>query len=193
MTRRAPAAHHARASRHAPTRLVGAIALVVALAIAACAPAYNPRTTYPPVGSSPRDVGATTNATKQAVIGALAAVGLQAADANRTYRPPEGPLLTAAPRSVVQVALPDDPHHGFVVIYALESPNAALAAANDHAAWVASSIGRINFAPGTRFVLRVVGANVVLFSWLPGSSPDQRIERIGPALEQLGEAITVPD
>jgi hypothetical protein len=165
----------------------------VALLLAACAPAYVPRATYPPSGSTPVAAGDATNATKQAVIAALAAAGLQATDTNRTFRPPEGPLLTAAPRTVVQVALPDDPDHGFVVIYALDSPNAALAAANDHAAWVASSIGRINFAPGTRWVLSVVGSNVVLFSWLPKSSPDPRFDQIGPALAGIGEPVTVPD
>lgn len=180
MTRRIPAA--------APVVL----ALVVVV-LAACAPAYNPRTTYPPVGSTPQAPGTTTNATKQAVITALAAAGLQAAETIRAYRPPEGPLLAAAPRSVVQVALADDPDHGFIVIYALDSPNAALAAAKDHAAWVASSVGRINFAPGTQFVLRVVGANVVLFSWLPGSSSGERLDQVGPALGNLGEAVEVPN
>jgi hypothetical protein len=170
-----------------------AVIAAVALAVAACAPAYVPRSTYPPAGSTPQPVGDTTNATRQAVIGALAAAGLQASETSKAYRPPEGPLLAAAPRSVVQVALADDPDHGFIVIYALDSRNAALAAANDHAEWVASSVGRINFAPGTRFVLRVVGSNVLLFSWLPGSSPDPNLDEIGPALESIGEAITVPD
>jgi hypothetical protein len=169
-----------------------ALAAVLALVVVACAPTYNPRTTYPPIGSTPLPAGDSTNAAKQAVIGALGAAGIQASDASRSYRPPEGPLLAAAPRTVVQVALADDPDHGFIVIYALDSPNSALAAANDHAAWVASSIGRINFAPGTRFALRVLGANVVLFSWLPGSSPDNRIEQIGPALEAIGDAVIVP-
>jgi hypothetical protein len=173
--------------------LVAAVVAVLALTIAACAPAYNPRTTYPPVGSTPQPAGNSTNATKQAVIGALAAAGLQASDANRSFRPPEGPLLAAAPRSIVQVTMPDDPEHGFIVVYALDSPNAALAAANDHATWVASSVGRINFAPGTQFVLRVLGANVILFSWLPRSSPDARLDQIGPALGSLGEAVTVPN
>ena len=167
------------------------LALATALALAACAPATS-RTTYPPIGSTPQAVGGGTNATKQAVIGVLGAAGLQAADATRSFRPPEGPLLAAAPRSVLKVALADDPDHGFIVVYALDSPNAALAAANDHAAWVASSIGRINFPPDTRFVLRAVGSNVVLFSWLPGSSPDLRLDQVGAALEAIGEGVTVP-
>lgn len=170
-----------------------ALAAVLALVVAACAPAYNPRTTYPPVGSTPLPAGDSTNAAKQAVIGALATAGIQATDAIRGYRPPEGPLLAAAPRTIVQVALADDPNHGFIVVYALDSPNTALAAANDHATWVASSIGRINFAPGTRFVLRALGRNVILFSWLPGSSPDPALDRVGAALETIGEGVPVPN
>jgi hypothetical protein len=174
--------------------LGGVIALVIAASgVAACAPAYVPTATYPPPGSTPQPAGDQSNATKRAVIGALTAAGLQATDTIRAYRPPEGPLLTAAPRTVVQVTLPDDPDHGFVVIYELASPDAAAAAANDHAAWVASSVGRINFAPGTRFVLRVLDSTVIWFSWLPGSSPDQRLDQIGPALESIGTAVTVPD
>ena len=168
------------------------VGLAVGLLVAACAPAYVPTSTYPPVGSTPGAPGGAAKATTNAVIAALAAVGLQAVETTRPYRPPEGPLLAAAPRTVIQVALPDDPDHGFVVVYALDSPNAALAAANDHATWVASSIGRINFAPGTRFQLRALGSTVILFSWLPGSSPDPRLDQVGPALETVGEAVTVP-
>ena len=171
----------------------GVLLLLVALTVSACAPAYVPRSTYPPIGSTPLPAGDSTNATSQAVIGALSGAGLQAAVTLTPYRPPEGPLLAAAPRTVLQVTLPDDPEHGFIVIYALGSPNSALAAANDHAEWLGSSTGRINFPPGTRFALRVLGATVVSFSWLPGASPDRRLDQIGPALETVGEAVTVPD
>lgn len=169
-----------------------ALALAVAATAAACAPATT-RTTFPPLGATPRPAGDATSAAKQAVVAALAAAGLQAVDATRTYRPPEGALLAAAPRSIIQVALPDDPDHGFIVIYALDSPAAALAAAGDHAAWVASSIGRVNFPTGTRFVLRALGANVISFSWLPGTSADSPLDQIGAALETIGEDVTVPN
>lgn len=165
---------------------------VVAFAVTACAPVYNPRTTYQPAGSTPLPAGDTTSAATQAVLGALASAGLQATVSATPYRPPEGPLLSAAPRTVLQVTMPDDPTHGFIVIYALDSPNAALAAANDHATWVAAPVGKINYPPGTRFELRTLGSNVILFSWLPGSSPDARNDRIGPALETVGEGVAVP-
>ena len=35
-------------------------------------------------------------------------------------------------------------------------------------------------------------ANVILFSWLPGSSPDSRNDQIGPVLESIGDGVTVP-
>lgn len=168
------------------------LAVAVAVGVSACAPVYNPRSTYPPSGSTPLPAGDTTSAATQAVLGALATAGLQAAVSATPYRPPEGPLLSAAPRTVVQVTMPDDPGRGFIVIYALDSPNAALAAANDHATWVAAPVGKINFPLGTRFELRVLGSNVIWFSWLPGSSPDARNDRIGPALETVGEAVSVP-
>jgi len=177
---------------NARRRLAAAGALVVALLVGGCAPVYVPKSTYPPIGSTPLPAGDTTNATTNAVIGALAAAGLQATVTTRPFRPPEGPLLTAAPRTVVQVTLPDDPDHGFIVIYALDSPNAALAAASDHATWVAAPVGKINFAPGTRFELHVLGSNVILFSWLPGSSPDPRLDQVGPALQTVGTAVDVP-
>jgi hypothetical protein len=181
----------AAAATSAGARSLG-VTMALLLAVAACAPSYIPRSTYPPVGSTPVAPGDATSATIRTVIGALGAAGLQAAETSRSFRPPEGPLLAAAPRSIVQVTMPDDPDHGFIAIYALDSPNTALAAAKDHAAWVASSIGRINFAPGMRFVLRVLGSNVIWFSWLPGSSPDSRLDQIGPVLETIGEGVAVP-
>jgi hypothetical protein len=174
------------------TRGPAAALLLIAIAAAACAPTYVPTSTYPPIGSTPLPPGDTTNATVGAVIGALGTAGLQAGVTQTPYRPPEGPLLAAAPRTVLQVTMPDDPTHGFIVVYALDSPNAALAAANDHARWVSDPVGNINLPPGTRFELRVLGSNVILFSWLPGSSPDKRNDQIGPALETVGEAVTVP-
>jgi hypothetical protein len=172
-------------------RRTGALlAAVLALLVAGCA--IESKTTYPPIGSTPQPVGDAVNATKQAVIGALATAGLTATDSVKPFRPPEGPLLAAAPRSIVQAALPDDPDHGFVAIYALDSPNAALAAANDQAHWVTGPTGRMNFPLNSRFVIRTLGSTVVFFWWLPGSSADGRLEQVGPALETVGEGVAIP-
>ena len=176
-----------------PRRLVLLVAIVLAVpfTLAACT-GGTPRTTFPPLGVTPPPAGEATAAARAEVIRALGELGLQATDSARVYRPPEGPLLTAAPRSVLQVTLPDDPSHGFVVLYALGSPTAASAAARDHAEYVSSGIGWINFPPGTRFVLRVVGSTVVFFHWSPDVSSDDRTQSIEEALLRIGSGVPVP-
>lgn len=171
-------------------RLSPAALALSCLVVTACT-APTTRTTFPPVGSTPAPAGDTTAATRQKVIDALAGVGVQAVDATRPYRPPEGPLVAAAPRTVLQ-ALPDDAIHGNVVVYALGSDAAALKAAADHAAYIASNVGRIQFPQDSRFVLRQVGPTVVFFTWSPGGSPDPRLQLIEDALSRLGTAVTIP-
>ncbi|HUG30155.1 MAG TPA: hypothetical protein VMQ65_06570 [Candidatus Limnocylindria bacterium] len=166
--------------------------LLVAAIVVTTACAAGSRTTFPPLGSTPAPVGEATAATRGQIVAALAAVGLQAIDANRAHRPPEGPLLAAAPRSVLQATLPDDPGHGFIVIYALPSDAAAAAAAADHAAYVASGIGRVNFAFDSRFVLRVAGSTVLFFHWSPGAALDDRTRLIEDALGTVGTEVQIP-
>ena len=168
------------------------LAMTVAAATAACG-APTTRTTFPPIGSTPRPAGEATAQTQQAIVAGLAAAGLQAGDAVRTYRPPEGPLLAAAPRSVLQVALPNDPTHGYIVIYALPSPSDALAAAKDHATYLSSGPGSIQFPPSTDFVLRVVGSNVVFFHWSPDNAPDARTSEIAGVLRTIGTEVPAPN
>jgi hypothetical protein len=167
-----------------------ALGAILALVAAGCAGANHP--TFPPLGATPAPAGDATSATTQQVIGALAAQGLQAAITIRPFRPPEGPLLAAAPRSVLQVALTDDPDHGFVVVYSLADAQTAFAAATDTAAYIASAPGKIQFVPGSHFVLRVVGETVIFFTWSPGSAPDARTHLIEDALTQLGTGVQVP-
>jgi len=174
----------------AGVRLVAGVALVGAL-LAGCAGVT--RTTFPPLGFTPGPVGDTTDATAQQVIAAVAASGLQASPSLRPYRPPEGPILAAAPRSVLQVQLPDDPDHGFVVVYSLIDPSTALTAATDTAAYLASPPGHIQLVAGTHVVLRVVGSNVVFFAWSPDNAPDSRTHLIEDALGQLGTGVSVPN
>jgi hypothetical protein len=147
--------------------------------------------TFPPAGSTPAAPGDATAATKQQIIGALGAVGLQAVDATRPYRPPEGALMTGAARSVLQATLPDDPNHGYIVIYSLASAVAAESAAFDQANYIASGPGAIQFVPGSHFVLRIVGSTVVFFTWAPGSAPDARTHLIEDALNTLGVAVPI--
>ncbi len=167
-----------------------ALAMSCLVAIACSAPTT--RTTFPPVGSTPAPVGGATAGTSQQVVRALASVGLQAVDATRPYRPTEGPLLAAAPRTVLQ-ALPDDAAHGFVVIYALGSENAAQAAASDHAAYLAMNTTKANLPPGSRFALRRVGSTVVYFTWSASNAADPRMGSIAQALATLGTEVAVPN
>ncbi len=167
------------------------IALVFAVGVAACG-GPTTRTTFPPPGVTPQPAGEATAAARAEVVGALAELGLQATDAGQAYRPPEGPLLAAAPRTVLQAGLPDDPTHGQIVIYAFGSAPEAGDAARDHAAYVSSGPGRIQYPPGTRFVLRVVGSTVVFFHWSPNVSTDERTRNIEDALLRIGSGVPVP-
>lgn len=169
----------------------GLLALMAAAALATTACAGTMRTTFPPLGSTPQPVGDATADTVSLVIHALSAVGLQGAEAIRQYRPPEGPLLAAAPRSVVQATLPDDPAHGFIVIYALASPAGAQDAAEDQAAYIASGPGRIQFTTDAHFSLRVQGSTVVFFWWSPGAALDARTQSIETALLKVGLEVPV--
>jgi hypothetical protein len=162
--------------------------VLLAVAVPGCG-SHGP--TFPPAGSSPAAPGDATSATKQQVIGALGAVGLQAVDATRPYRPPEGALLTGAARSVLQATLPDDPDHGYIAIYSLGSAVAAESAAFDQARYIASGPGGIQFPPGSHFVIRIVDSTVVFFTWSPGGSPDSRTHLIEDALNTLGVDVPV--
>lgn len=166
------------------------VAAVLVLAVAAGCAGPN-HATFPPLGSTPGPAGDATGQTAQEVIGALAAVGLQAAPTLRPFRPAEGPLLAGAPRSILQVALPEDPDHGFIVIYALANSATALAAATDTAAYVATGPGRIQFVAGSHFVLRVEGSTVIFFTWSPDNAPDAHTHLIEDALGQLGIGVQV--
>jgi hypothetical protein len=161
-----------------------------AAVLAGCVTTQNP---FPPPGSTPQAPGGATAATVSRVVAALAAKGIPAAESNRSYRRAEGPLLAAAPRTVVEASLPDDPDGGFILVYTLASTAAAQDAAEDHAAYLAAGIGgRSQYPAGTAFVVRVVGADVVFFSWLPASAADAGTATIAEALGTVGTGVQVP-
>lgn len=170
-----------QARRAGPGPLAVLLGFVVALA--AC---------NPTVDSTPGPAGDATAVARSMVIEALGAVGLQARDAIRPYRPSEAPRFAAAPRTVLQATLPDDPDHGFIVLYAFGSPAEATAAAAEQAAYIGSGPGRVQFGKGARFVLRVVGPTAIFFTWSPDSSPDPRTASIDQALSTVGTAVTIP-
>ena len=174
--------------RHTPSWLPSALAATVLVgAISACA--SEPRSTFLAPGGPAGDL---TDATEAQVIAALAAVGLPAGEATTSYLPPEAALFANAPRTVIQATLPDDPTHGFLVIYAFSTAQAAQTAAAEQAEHISSHRGGI-FPLGTRAVLRQVGSNVVFFSWLPDSSPDARTRLIEEALLGVGTEVRIED
>jgi hypothetical protein len=169
--------------------LLLAVAAAV-LALAGCGPiAAGP--TFPPIGSTPAPASDRTAGAQAQVAGALAVEGLQLKDSPSPYRPPEGAIFAAAPRTVVQVILPDDPTHGFIVLYAFGTPAEARAAAEDQARYIASGPGTVQFLPGTQFSLRVLGNIAIFFAWSP-DSPDARTASIPLALSQVGDEVTIP-
>ncbi len=170
----------------------GRVAAVVVLAastlvasIAGCA--TEPRTTYGPPGGP---AGALTDATETLVIAALGNVGLSAVEASLPYRPSEGALLANAPRTVLQVTLPEDPSGAFIVIYAMQSPQAADGAAAEQAELITSNRGGA-FPNASRFSLRLVGNTVVFFTWIPDTAVDPRTRSIEEALLRVGSEVPI--
>lgn len=168
-----------------------ALAACVA-AVAACSVGGTERPTFPPVGATPGSAGQATAAARAQIAAALSVEGLQVVDATTAYRPPEGALFAAAPRTVIQVTLPDDPTHGYIVLYVFDSPAAALAAATDQAAYIASGPGRVQFVLDSQFTLRVLGSTAIFFAWSPDNSPDSRTASIPIALSQVGAPVEIP-
>ena len=169
-----------------------ALALVVA-ALAACSTATAPAITYPPASAQPTT--ADTPAIDLALTTLVTALGEQSLvlqDPQRPFRPAEGPALAGTPRVIRQVILPDDPGEGYLVVYDLTEPTRAAAAGAEQAAYLATGPGRVQTPIGTQHIIRQVGSTIVLYSWIPGTSPDERMPRIADALETVGIGIPVP-
>ena len=182
---------HGRA--HHPARRTAALLVLVGLVVAITAGcAVRPRgPTYPPAGVTPPPAGSATDAARAAVIAAIAGTGLQATDPQQDYRPPEGPWFAAAPRTVLQVNVPNEASPRFVVVYAFGSAADAATAAADEATYVAHGPGKVLFPIDTRFTIRVLGATAIFFAWSPGSA-DPQAGAIEQALDTLGTAVPIP-
>ncbi|HEY2915813.1 MAG TPA: hypothetical protein VGI98_01230 [Candidatus Limnocylindrales bacterium] len=168
------------------------LALTVAVGLIAAGCATRPKgPTYPPAGVTPPPAGVATDATRAAVIGALAAAGLQGTDPQQAYRPPEGAWFAAAPRTIVQVSVPNEPTPRFVAIYAFGSAADAATAAADEATYVSRGPGKVMFPNDTRFTIRVSGATAIFFAWSPGGA-DPRAAAIEDALDTIGTGVAIP-
>jgi hypothetical protein len=172
-----------------------ALALVLAVSVAACTGSTTggPAITYPPESAQPTTADTpAVDLTVAAVTKALGEQGLQLQDPQRPFRPAEGPALAGTPRVVYQVILPDDPSEGYLVIYDLPDASRAAASGADQAAYLATGPGRVQMPIVTQHVIRQVGSTIVLYSWIPGTSPDERMPLIQDALLTVGAPIEVP-
>jgi hypothetical protein len=174
--------------------LAAAFVLATVPAIAACAAGEGPVPTMIAASTAPgRTVSAAVGLTRGELVRALGAQRLVLDDAQRPFRPPEADVLADALRSVYQVVLPDDTDEGHIVVYELPDGASAAAAAAAQAAYLASGPGSVQGGPaGTVHVIRVVGPTVVLYSWHPEGSTDERAPGIEAALETLGTGVPIP-
>ena len=181
----------ARLRSRLPGRLTVALLVLGAMVVAAGCVAPRRAPTYPPAGVTPPPTAGRTDAARAAIVQALTAAGIAAGEPRQPYEPPQGPWFAAAPRTVVQVSVPNETGPRFVAIYAFDSPADAASAAADQAAYVAKGPGRVFFTGDTRFTIRVLGSVVLFFAWAPATA-DPRAAGVQAALETIGTAVAIP-
>jgi hypothetical protein len=130
--------------------------------------------------------------TRTAIAAALAGVNLQLQDATQPFRPPESPSFVGATRGIFQVILPDDPIHGFIVVYEFRDGPTAQAAGEELAAYIGAGPGSVQFPPDAQHLIRLVDTTLITYSWSPANSTDARSDAIPSALMTIGTAIDVP-
>lgn len=172
--------------------LLGVAALALSALVGCAAPASHRAPTYPPAGVTPPPAAGRTDAATAAVTQALSAAGLPATEPTQPYRPPEGPWFAAAPRTLVQVSIPNEPGPRFVVLYPFDSAADAATAAADQATYVSRGPGKVYFPGDTRFTIRVLGSVAVFFAWSPANA-DPRTKDVESALGSLGDAVAIPN
>ena len=173
------------------TSLGGLIAATVVLA--ACTAGGPAGPTYPLTSARPPTaVSPAVESTRAELVRVLGQQNLVLQDPQTAFRPAEGPALASAPRAIYQVILPEDPTRGYLVVYELRDVPTAAAAGADQAAYLATGPGRVQMPIGSRHVIRQVGSTIVLYSWIPEGSADEREPLIQAALETLGLAIDIP-
>jgi hypothetical protein len=171
---------------------IPALAVAAVLVLAGCAemdanPSQGPAAT--PIGSPA--IGASAEATRQALFGALGRQNLIVAPTVSPYRPPESGPLAAAPRNVYQVSLPSAPDEGFIVVYELPTEGDAIAAAGAQRDYLASGPGRVQAPPGTDHVIQQLGPTVIVYDWVPGGARDEATPRVAAALRTIGTTFAV--
>jgi hypothetical protein len=174
----------------APARLAGLILVVVVLS--ACGIAASRASSAPDTSPVAASLPPAVADTRRLVVDALGRDGLILQDATQPFRPPESPSTTGAARGIFQVVLPDDPIHGYFVIYAFRDAATAASAAADQAAYIGSGPGRIQLPPDAQSLIRQVDTTVIFYSWSPANSTDARAPAIATDLATVGIAIPIP-
>ena len=182
--------------RFAAGACVRSAALVAAiLALAACGIAAPRGSVAPPVRDSPSPQATVTNAVAQTrlqVAGALATAAFQLTAPTVPFRPPESPHLAAAPRAVFQAVLPNDPGHGYIVVYEFPDTATAAIAAREMAAYLGTGPGRIQFPNDASHILRQLGTTLIFYSWSAANSPGPDAAAVGQALTAVGQGFDIP-
>jgi hypothetical protein len=170
------------------------LAATVALLVAGCGIAA-PHGSAAPVQdtATPQPtVSAAVEETRRQVAGALAPDGMQLLVPTVPFQPPEPADFDSIPRAVYQATLPDDPSHGFIVIYELPDTGSATQSGQDLAKFLASGPGRVEFPPDTQHVIRQIGTTLVFYSWSQANSVGSGASTVGTALTSIGQGIAIP-
>jgi hypothetical protein len=183
--------------RRVVARATAAAAAVVAVAVlvGACAPNGTPAVTPRPAvatGGPTRTVGPVVAQTRADLVRVLGGRNLVLQDSAAQFRPPEDARFTTTPRALYQVILPQAPEEGFIVVYEFTDPTTAAEAATAQAAYLATGPAKVQSPLGARHIIRLVGATVVLYSWVPEGAEDPLQPDIQAALETLGTGVPVP-
>jgi hypothetical protein len=127
--------------------------------------------------------------TSDVVAAALSAAAFVVQEPQTPYRPGESQALVGVPRRVLQVVVPSDPTHGYVVIYELPSNNDADRVGQDFDAYLRGGTGAIQYPRDAQFVIRRVGQTLVFFPWSPSVSPDPEVARLASVLAGIGNPV----
>jgi hypothetical protein len=170
------------------TRGILAVFLTAAL-LAGCAPGAAPAQSQAVAATPQTGVTPAIDAARAAVAGAVQTGGFSLTEATG-YQPGEAPSLQAVPRVVYQLSLAG-PNEGWVVIYDVGTPDAALAAGSDFATYLQKS-GHSNYPSDAAFTLNVVGS-ALIFHWFSQSrSPDaDQASKAFDLVSSVGQQIEV--
>ncbi len=172
---------------------LAALACATVLSVAAC---WGAGLAPPAVPTAPTPAASITPALALARVqleGALRSGGLSLTQPAAPYRPAEPPALAVAPRIVFQAPLDGAPDQGRIVVYELGDPQAAYVAAREMAAYLGTGPGRIQFAPDSRFVLRVLGSTVIFSPWSSANADDPTAgDRLLVLLQTVGAGAPIP-